>query len=1065
MGDGEQTGKRGRLLVSRAPSPSAVPHAPHRLPDAAAASPHDRERPRALAHRLGAALALQPQLLVGAVDDPHEREAERTADAVLAGGAAALEVRPPATFLTPPARRLTGEGPRTHQDSADAGSDDEPGRLQRLSTGAAGPETVPQGMASRIQALTAGGGRPLDIATRSFFEPRFGYDFGTVRTHTGGEAAGAAHALGARAFTVGDHIFFGAGEYRPGGQEGRRLIAHELAHTVQQKPVAARVQRDWLSDPKAAVLRTLDGWAAKLPPYELLTVLLGRNPLTDAAVERNSRNFLRAALKLHPDGMAIFEDLEKNKTIEKVSHWFDGEVAQLNLTWEGIKALFRQAWDALGVTDLLNPSAAWEKIRAVFAPTLRRLADFAGTVAGKIIDSVKKALLGKLSAWAKEQRGYALLTFVLGRDPVTGEAVERTAKKFIKTVLELVDGGDRIYENLEKSKTIEKTFLWLNAEIAKLDLSWEKIKELFGKAWDAFTVIDLLRPLTLIEKIAGIFLPPAKRVISFAVAVGKKVLEFIFEGAMMLAGPIGEQIVRIVRKVGDTFNKIVEDPVRFVGHLMQAIKTGFGQFGKNIWQHLKTGLIEWLVGGLEGAGLVLPKVWDLKGIVSVVLQVLGISYAKMRGKLVKVVGEERVAMFERGFEFVRILATEGPAAAWQHIVEAIGSLWDLVIGGIKDWAVTKIVTAALLKLVTMLNPVGAVIQAIIATYNTIAFFVERIKQILALVEAITDSIASIAAGKLAQAADFVERAMARTIPVILGFLARLIGLGDVSGAVKKVITGVQARVDKAIDKVIAWIVTKAKSLFGAKKDTPPEKQNDQEKDAKWQAGVAGVEADVAAMTRAGVDGAMMERSVPEWKRKYGFKSLSVEDVAGGWEIKGGMSPGGPVATVHTEFWFLPTVVSGKAKAVEAAPLWEQSSDLEPSGSPVGWNLLKHNKWYRGHILHGKSGGPNTINNLAPIPRRINIDMYMHHERTMRQLLSNHPKPLIWFRGEVGYWSSPGPENLPNPDHFARSITIEYGAAVQKGKKAVRDTSKSPLFQFTYLVPLPSKASGEDFQEK
>ena len=71
----------------------------------------------------------------------------------------------------------------------------------------------------------------------------------------------------------------------------------------------------------------------------------------------------------------------------------------------------------------------------------------------------------------------------------------------------------------------------------------------------------------------------------------------------------------------------------------------------------------------------------------------------------------------------------------------------MVIGGIKDWAVTKIVTAAITKLATMFNPAGAIIQAIIATYNTVAFFIERIKQILAFVEAIVDSIANIAHGQ------------------------------------------------------------------------------------------------------------------------------------------------------------------------------------------------------------------------------------------------------------------------------------------------------------------------------
>ena len=214
----------------------------------------------------------------------------------------------------------------------------------------------------------------------------------------------------------------------------------------------------------------------------------------------------------------------------------------------------------------------------------------------------------------------------------------------------------------------------------------------------------------------------------------------------------------------------------------------------------------------------LPKVWDLQGILSLVLQVLGITYAKIRVKLVKVLGEDRVAFLERVFEFLKVLVTEGPAAAWRKIVDAIGNLWDMVIGGIMDWAISKIVRAAVTKLATMFNPVGAIIQAIIGIYNTVAFFIERAHQIADLVESIVDSIANIADGKLAQAAAYVERTMARTIPVILGFLARLIGLGDVSGAIRNVIETIQEKVDKAIDAAIAWIVEQVKSLFGEEEE-------------------------------------------------------------------------------------------------------------------------------------------------------------------------------------------------------------------------------------------------------
>ncbi|AFE04347.1 hypothetical protein COCOR_01875 [Corallococcus coralloides DSM 2259] len=78
-------------------------------------------------------------------------------------------------------------------------------------------------------------GQTLAPATRHSMESAFGTGFGDVRVHTSPEAGGAARALGARAFTVGTDIVFGAGNYRPGVPSGERLIAHELAHVVQQR--------------------------------------------------------------------------------------------------------------------------------------------------------------------------------------------------------------------------------------------------------------------------------------------------------------------------------------------------------------------------------------------------------------------------------------------------------------------------------------------------------------------------------------------------------------------------------------------------------------------------------------------------------------------------------------------------------------------------------------------------------------------------------------------------------------------------------------------------------------
>jgi len=90
-----------------------------------------------------------------------------------------------------------------------------------------------------IGSVTNSGGRPLDLQTRSFFESRFGADLSPVRIHADSAAAQSASAIDARAYTLGSHVVFDRGEYRPDSGDGRRLLAHELAHVIQQGAAAS----------------------------------------------------------------------------------------------------------------------------------------------------------------------------------------------------------------------------------------------------------------------------------------------------------------------------------------------------------------------------------------------------------------------------------------------------------------------------------------------------------------------------------------------------------------------------------------------------------------------------------------------------------------------------------------------------------------------------------------------------------------------------------------------------------------------------------------------------------
>ena len=138
--------------------------------------------------------------------------------------------------LTPVRSRTLQRCASTHcpPGQCDGGKKTKRPGLQRYAAGPAGPTTAPP----IVDEVLRSSGRPLDPATRAYMEPRFGHDFSRVRVHSDAKAAESARAVNALAYTVGRDVVFGAGQYAPGTAAGRRLVAHELTHVVQQGEVA-----------------------------------------------------------------------------------------------------------------------------------------------------------------------------------------------------------------------------------------------------------------------------------------------------------------------------------------------------------------------------------------------------------------------------------------------------------------------------------------------------------------------------------------------------------------------------------------------------------------------------------------------------------------------------------------------------------------------------------------------------------------------------------------------------------------------------------------------------------
>lgn len=171
---------------------------------------------------------VQTKLRIGSTDDHLEREADSLADRVLAMPEGPVQRKVEETVSIDEEKR---------QQSVEENEQEE--EVQRKAV----PGTTVTAAGNAALAAGRGDGHPLSRRERAFFEYQLGTDLGRVRLHTDDEAARLAAGLSARAFTAGGEVYFGAGEYRPHSQGGRRLLAHELAHVVQQEQGREELKR------------------------------------------------------------------------------------------------------------------------------------------------------------------------------------------------------------------------------------------------------------------------------------------------------------------------------------------------------------------------------------------------------------------------------------------------------------------------------------------------------------------------------------------------------------------------------------------------------------------------------------------------------------------------------------------------------------------------------------------------------------------------------------------------------------------------------------------------------
>ena len=274
------------------------------------------------------------------------------------------------------------------------------------------------------------------------------------------------------------------------------------------------------------------------------------------------------------------------------------------------------------------------------------------------------------------------------------------------------------------------------------------------------------------------------------------------ESALKLAGINPDEFYALVGKAEDTITFILENPGTFLGNCISAVGQGFGQFSDNFLKHLQAGFVDWLTGQAGDTGITMPDTLDLAGVMDIVMQVLGIGKDKLREKAVEHLGEENVERFEFVWGFIESAISGGLAGLNGSTPKSTSTAYGIWPSAPFKWLTQKIIVAAVTKIASMFNPVGAIVQALLTAWDLYCWVKEEIARIMGVVNAVVNGLADIAMGNIGGAANAVEQALADLVPTAINLLANILGLGGIGAKVREIIEGIQETVDQAIDNMI-----------------------------------------------------------------------------------------------------------------------------------------------------------------------------------------------------------------------------------------------------------------------
>jgi Domain of unknown function (DUF4157) len=577
---------------------------------------------------------IQPKLTVGAPNDKYEQEADRVADQVVkmptTGKDSVRNSSIQNQFPVIQALRIekVASHQQEHQDLEEREEKDQSDREDDqtiIQTKSYMGQSDNVGSNIQSQLASSIGGQPLPVDTRTLMESRFGHDFSAVQVHSDANAASMNRQLNAMAFTHGQHIYFGDGQYAPNTQTGEHLLAHELTHVVQQtggknkysqqpnqqslivsddKPFSNEqtnsVQGDLFAQPFADISSTalqiqgflpayiadeLNSYTRYIPGYTLFTVIVGVNPLTGVAVQPTAMNLVKGLIELVPFGSFIFDQLQKLDILQPAFNWIKNELNRFDLSFVRLEKILDEAYQEMDFLRIDPLDYNIGILKRKFGSLLNDVISFASSLVDHIIQLIKdaaikfaEALIGKSAAWN-------LIKKVLHYDPLRGEEVKASTEEILADFLMLI-GKQKELDQMRERGTLKKTADWIDTQLGIFSSLLLRFTKLFAAAWDAIQPSNIQNLLSDLESLATQAIELLGDVGKFALTVAIKVLEIIKDSLLSLLRehankiPGYHLITVIIGKDVFTEEEVPLTPTNLIRGFMSLMPNGEEQFQK-----------------------------------------------------------------------------------------------------------------------------------------------------------------------------------------------------------------------------------------------------------------------------------------------------------------------------------------------------------------------------------------------------------------------------------------------------------------------------------------------------